>query len=54
LDGFGVELAAVSSFYAAKIAAARRGPARDIAAAVRAIRNEDIILLLNYSSASAI
>ncbi len=38
---FGSELAAVSSYYAAKIAAVRRGlNPRDIAAAVRAIREE--------------
>ncbi len=38
---FGVELAAVSSYYAAKIAAVRRGlNPRDVAAAVRAIREE--------------
>ena len=38
---FGSELAAVSSYYAAKIAAVRRGlNPRHIAAAVRAIRTE--------------
>jgi len=41
---FGSELAAVSGFYAAKIAAARRSlNPRDIADAVRAIRDEQTL-----------